>query len=108
MDKKGIYQARIKAQLKKVSPKIYKSKAKAERVNLEDGIDYYKQIEKLKAMRNLSRLKLQELKEIDEDPGEDLEKRIQNSLSDLKETLDLAVSKLKKENINLSLGCKDK
>ena len=59
-------------------------------------------------MRNLLRLELRELKEIEEDPGEDLEKRIQNSLGDLKETLDLAVSKLKKENINLSLGCKDK
>ena len=59
-------------------------------------------------MRNLLRLELRELKEIEEDPGEDLEKRIQNSLGDLKETLDLAVSKLKKENINLSLGCLDK
>jgi len=74
-----------------VSPKIYQLKAKAERVNLEDGIDYYKQIEKLKAMRDLLRLELQELKKIEEDPGEDLEKRIQNSVSDLKETLDFDI-----------------
>jgi ribosomal protein L7/L12 len=89
IDKKRIYQEKIKAQLRKVSPKIYQLKAKAERVNLEDGIDYYKQIEKLKAMRDLLRLGLQELKEIEEEPGEDLEKRIQNSVNDLKETLDL-------------------
>jgi hypothetical protein len=91
MDKKRIYQKKIKAQLKNVSPKIYQLKAKAEKVNVVDGIDYYKQIEKLKAMRDLLRLELQELKEIEEDPGEDLEKRIQNSVNDLKETLDLDI-----------------
>jgi len=94
MDKKGIYKAKIKAQLKKASAKIYQLKAKAERVNLEDEIDYYKQIEKVKAMRDLLRLELQELEEIEEDPGGGLEKRIQNSMNDLKETLDIAVSKL--------------
>ena len=78
-----------------MSPKIYQLKAKAERVNLEDGIDYYKQIEKVNAMRDLLRLELQELKEIEEDPGGDLEKRIQNCMNDLKETLDITVSKLK-------------
>lgn len=95
MDKKGIYQAKIKTKLKKANAKIYQLKAKAERVNLEDGIDYYKQIEKVKAMRDLLRLELQELKEIEEDPGGDLEKRIQNSMDDLEETLDIALSKLK-------------
>lgn len=45
-------------------------------------------------MRDLLRLELQELEEIEEDPGGDLEKRIQNSMNDLKETLDIAVSKL--------------
>lgn len=94
MDKKGIYQKKIKAQLKKVSPKIYKSKAKAEKANVEDEIDYYKQIERVRAMRDLLRLELQELEEVEEDPGGDLEKRIQNSMNDLKETLDIAVSKL--------------
>ena len=89
MDKKRIYQEKIKVQLKKVSPKIYQLKAKAEKVNVVDGIDYYKQIEKLKAMRDLLRLGLRELKEIEEDPGENLEKRIQNFVNDLKETLDL-------------------
>jgi small-conductance mechanosensitive channel len=91
MDKKRIYQEKIKAQLEKVSPKIYRLKAKTEQVNLVDGIDYYKQIEKLKAMRDLLRLELQELKEIEEDPGEDFEKRIQDSVNDLKETLDLDI-----------------
>jgi len=108
MDKKIIYQEKIKAQLKKANAKIYQLKAKAERVNLEDGIDCYKQLEKLKAMRDLLRLELQELKEIEEDPGGDLEKRIQNSMNDLKETLDIAISKLKQENVNLSFGRKDK
>jgi len=46
-------------------------------------------------VRFLLSLELRELKETEEDPGEDLEKRIQNSVHDLKETLDLAVSKLK-------------
>ncbi len=69
MDKKRIYQEKIKAQLKNVNPKIYQLKAKAEKVNVVDGIDYYKQIEKLKATRDLLRLELQELKEIEEDPG---------------------------------------
>ncbi len=94
MDKKGIYQEKIKAQLKKASAKIYQLKAKAKKVNVVDGIDYYKQIEKLKAMRDLLRLELQELEEIEEDPGGDLEKRIQNSMNDLKETLDIADSKV--------------
>ena len=91
MDKKGIYQEKIRAQLEKVSPKIYQLKAKAEKANVVDGIDYYKQIEKLKAMRDLLELELRELKEIEEDPEEDLEKRIQNSVNDLKETLDLDI-----------------
>ncbi len=91
MDKKEIYQEKIKAQLKKASAKIYQLKAKAERVNLEGEIDYYKQIERVKAMRDLLRLELQELEEIDEDPGGNLEKRIQNSMNDLKETLDLDI-----------------
>ena len=94
MDKKGVYQEKIKAQLKKASAKIYQLKAKAEKVNLEDGIDYYKQIERVKVMRDLLRLELQELEEIEEGPEVNLEKRIQNSLNDLKETLDIAVSKL--------------
>ena len=94
MDKKRIYQEKIKAQLKNVSPKIYQLKAKAKKVNVVDGIDYYKQIEKLKAMRDLLRLELKELKEIEEDPDGDLEKRIQNSMNDLEETLDIAVSRL--------------
>lgn len=46
-------------------------------------------------MRDLLRLELQELKEIEEDPGGNLEKRIQNSMNDLEETLDIALSKLK-------------
>jgi len=91
MDKKRIYQEKIKAELKNVSPKIYQLKAKAEKVNVVDGIDYYKQIEKLKAMRDLLRLELRELKELEEDPGEDLERRIQNSVNDLKESLDLDI-----------------
>jgi len=91
MDKKRIYQEKIKAQLEKVSPKIYQLKAKAEKANVEDEIDYYKQIEKLKAVRDLLRLELRELKEIEEDPGENREKRIQNSMNDLKETLDLDI-----------------
>lgn len=95
MDKKGIYQAKIKNKLKKANAKIYQLKAKCEKVNLEDKIDYYKQIEKVKAMRDLLRLELQELKEIEEDPGGNLEKRIQNSMNDLEETLDIALSKLK-------------
>jgi hypothetical protein len=94
VDKKGVYQEKIKAQLKKASAKIYQLKAKAEKVNLEDGIDYYKQIERVKVMRDLLRLELQELEEIEEGPEVNLEKRIQNSLNDLKETLDIAVSKL--------------
>jgi hypothetical protein len=91
MDKKRIYQEKIKAELKNVSPKIYQLKAKAEKANIVDGIDYYKQIEKLKAMRDLLRLELVELKELEEDPGEDLERRIQNSVNDLKETLDVDI-----------------
>ncbi len=91
MDKKIIYQEKIKAQLEKVSPKIYKLKAKAEKVNVVDGIDYYKQIEKLKATRDLLKLELQELKEIEEEPDGDLEKRIQNSMNDLEESLDLDI-----------------
>ncbi|NIO49427.1 MAG: hypothetical protein GTN73_08355 [Candidatus Aminicenantes bacterium] len=93
MDKKGIYQAMIKTKLKKANAKIYQLKAKAEKVNVVDGIDYYKQIEKVKAMRDLLRLELQELKEIEKDPGGNIEKRIQNSMNDLEETLDIEVSK---------------
>jgi hypothetical protein len=89
VDKKEIHQEKIKAQLKKASAKIYQLKAKAERVNLEDEIDYYEQIERVKTMRDLLRLELQELEEIEEDPGGNLEKRIQNSMNNLKETLDL-------------------
>jgi hypothetical protein len=42
-------------------------------------------------MRDLLRLELRELKELEEDPGEDLERRIQNSVNDLKESLDLDI-----------------
>ena len=91
MDKKGIYQKKIRTQIKKENAKIYQLKAKADRVSLEEGIDFYRQVEKVKAMRDLLRLELRELKEIEEDPGADLEKRIQNSVNDLKETLDLDI-----------------
>ncbi|NIM58118.1 MAG: hypothetical protein GTO16_04130 [Candidatus Aminicenantes bacterium] len=91
MDKKEIYKEKIKAQLKKASAKIYQLNAKAERVNLEDGIDYYKQIERVKVMRDLLRLDLQELEKIEDDPGGDLERRIQNSMNDLKETIDIVI-----------------
>jgi len=92
MGKKEIYQGKIKAQLEKVSDNIYQLKAKANKVNVEDEIELYKLVEKLKAMRDLIALELRELKETEEDDWVDLEERIQNSMHDLKETLDLAVS----------------
>lgn len=95
MDKKEIYQEKMRAQLKKVSDKIYQLKIKAENVNVEDEIEYYKEIEKLKAMRDLLRLELRELNEIEEDAREDFKERIQNSMHELKETLDLAVTRFK-------------
>ena len=58
MDKKVIYQEKIRTQIKKANAKIYQLEAKAERVSLEDGIDFYRQVEKVKAMRDLLRLEL--------------------------------------------------
>ena len=95
MGKKEIYKKKIKAELEKVSDNIYQLRVKGKIVNVEDEIELYKQVEKLKAMRDLIGLELQELKETEEDAWEYLEERIQNSMHDLKETLDLAVSRFR-------------
>jgi len=95
MGKKEIYQEKIKAELEKVSDNIYQLKVKANLVNVEDEIELYKQVEKLKAMRDLIWLELRKLKETEEDTWENLEEIIQNSMHDLEETLDLAVSRFK-------------
>jgi ribosomal protein L7/L12 len=95
MGKKEIYQEKIKAELEKVSDNIYQLNARAKKVNVEDEIELYKQVEKLKAVRDLIGLELQELKDIEEDTREFLEERIQNSIHDLKKTLELAVSRFK-------------
>jgi hypothetical protein len=95
MGKKEINQEKIKAELEKVSDNIYQLVDKAKVVNIEDEIELYKQVEKLKAMRDLIGLELHQLKETEEDARENLEERIQNSMHDLKTTLDLVISRFK-------------
>jgi hypothetical protein len=95
LGKKEIYQEKIKAELEKVSDNIYQLMDKAKIVNVEDEIELYKQVEILKAMRDMIELELQELKETEDDAWQSHEERIQNSMHDLKETLGLVVSRFK-------------
>lgn len=95
--KRQAYQERTEAQLREWNAKIEELKAKAERARAEGKIEYYEQIENLKAQRDVARQKLEALREASGEAWEDVRTSLERAAGELKQGLEAALSRLRGE-----------
>ena len=95
MNKKQIYEDKLKAQLNEWDAKIDVLKAKAEKAEASVKADYYKTMEELKKRRNSAKEKLGELQTAGDDVWEDLKDGVENAWSALGAAVKSAISRFK-------------
>lgn len=95
METKDAYKARIDAQLKEWGAKIAELQAKAEAAEASARIEYLKQVEALRMKKEKTQLKLEELKKAGDEAWETLKAGVEQAASDLKDSINSAVSKFK-------------
>ncbi|MDA3971440.1 MAG: coiled coil domain-containing protein [Desulfobulbaceae bacterium] len=83
MSMKEAYQQKLEAQLAEWNVAIDKLKAKADKAEAEAQIEYYKEIEGMRAKQEAAREKLTELKEAGEGGWEDLKVGLENTWNSL-------------------------
>ncbi len=72
MSMKEAYEKKLQAQLDEWSLEIEKLKAKADVASAEAQIEYYKQLDELRALRDKSHQKLVEIRDASDDAWEDI------------------------------------
>ncbi|MBN2965598.1 hypothetical protein JWV37_12495 [Sulfurospirillum sp. T05] len=87
MSMKETYEKKLEAQLKEWGAEIDKLKAKAEKTEADVQLEYYKEIEELRAMQNQANEKLRALKTASDDAWEDLKAGMDNAWDSLGEAL---------------------
>jgi hypothetical protein len=92
---KEAYEKKIEAQMDEWKIEIDKLKAKADKAEADAQIQYYKQIEDIRAKQEAAREKLAELKGAGEDAWEDLKTGLENALNNLKDAVKSATSRFK-------------
>jgi len=92
---KEAYEQKLQAQLDEWKADIDKLKAKANEADADAQIEYYNQIDKLRAMQEAARNKLAELKTSGDDAWEDLKVGIENAWDSLGNALKSAKSRFK-------------
>jgi len=95
MNLKEAYQKKLQSQLDEWNAVIDKLKAKADKAEAETQIEYYKEIEKLRAKQEIADQKLAELKKAGEGAWEDLKTGIESAWDSLGEALKSARSRFK-------------
>ena len=95
MDSKDVYKAKIDAQLKEWAVKIADLKSKAELAESTLKVEYLKQIEALRAKKEETQAKLEELKVAGDDAWDTLKAGVEKAVSELKDSVNSAISKFK-------------
>lgn len=95
MNKKQIYEDKLKAQLNEWDAKIDVLKAKAEKSETAVKADYYETIEDLKKKQNSAKEKLGELQTAQDDAWEDLKDGLDSAWSALGSAVNSAASRFK-------------
>ncbi len=95
MNKKEAYQKKLQAQLDEWSAEIDMLKAKADGAEADAQLEYYKQIEELRAMQESANNKAAELKEANDDAWEDLKVGMDSAWNSLSNSVKSARSKFK-------------
>ena len=95
MGLKEAYQEKMEAQLKEWSADIEKLKAKAATASADVKVEYYTQIEAIKAKHQNAHGKLQELSKSNEAAWENLKAGAENSIAELRKGLNNAFDKFK-------------
>lgn len=95
MSMKEAYQKKLEAQLDEWSTEIDKLNIKADKAQADAQLEYYKEIEELRAMQEAASSKLTELKEASNDAWEDLKTGIDRAWSTLGNALKSANSRFK-------------
>jgi chromosome segregation ATPase len=95
MSMKKSYEKKLQSQLEEWSAEIDKLKARADAVEADAQIEYYKQIEILRDMQDDARQKLDELKGSSDDAWEDLKAGIDSAWDALHGSVKSAMSRFK-------------
>lgn len=94
MRPKQAYQQKLEAQLREWDGKIDDLRAKADRVQAEARIEYYKQIEEFCARRELVEKSLLELRHASEEAWQELQANTEAAWTELKRAFEAATSRL--------------
>ena len=95
MEKKIAYQEKMDAQLREWSAKIDQLKAKADKAKAEAKIEYYDQIEALKAKQKVVQAELQKLKASGEVAWEKVRTGVENAWGEMTSAVEAIAAKLK-------------
>ncbi|MGD9039165.1 MAG: hypothetical protein PVH82_05990 [Desulfobacteraceae bacterium] len=92
---KEAYQNKMEARLEEWKAEIDKLKAKAEKAEAEAQLEYFKQIEKLRAKQEVANEKLRALMQASDDSWQDLKAGMESAWIDLSESVKSAISRFK-------------
>ncbi|TBT04037.1 coiled coil domain-containing protein [Vibrio parahaemolyticus] len=95
MSMKKAYEKKLQTQLDEWRAEIDKLKARADAVEADTQLKYYKQVEKLCVMEVEARQKLDELKESSDDAWEDLKAGLDSAWDALNGSIKSAISRFK-------------
>ncbi|MFP3983250.1 MAG: coiled coil domain-containing protein [Desulfurivibrionaceae bacterium] len=90
---KGIYEEKLQAQLDEWKAEIDKLKAKADKAEADARIEYYKQIDELRARHEEASEKLADLKAASSDAWEDIRSGVENARVQLDNAMRNAASR---------------
>lgn len=95
MSKKEAYEKKLQAQLDEWNSEIDKLKAKADQAEADAQLEYYQQIEELRAKQEQYSQKLAELKTASDDAWEDIKAGVESAWDSLNRSLKSAKSRFK-------------
>lgn len=95
MSMKEAYEKKLQAKLDEWSADIDKLKARADSAEADAQLEYYKQIEELRSMRDDAKKKLEELQQAGDDAWEDLKAGIDSAWDSLGSSIKSAMSRFR-------------
>jgi uncharacterized coiled-coil DUF342 family protein len=95
MSKKEAYEKKLQAQLDEWNAEIDKLREKADKAGADAQLEYYRQIDELRAKQQQSNQKLAELKAASDDAWEDMKAGVDSARDSLGRSLKSAKSRFK-------------